>query len=110
MDWVVPQIFVFSLQTSKYGPLVTAALKRGGAEMTGIVIDVRLILKKALERNATGLIAAHNHPSGNLDPSDQDKKITRQLKEAGAIMEIPIIDHLIVTQSGYYSFADEVML
>jgi len=88
--------------------LASERLSMGG--MTGTVIDVRLILKKALERRATSLIACHNHPSGNLEPSDADKKITRQLKEAGAIMEIPVIDHIIVTQSGHYSFADEGML
>ena len=78
--------------------------------MTGTVIDVRLVLKSALEKYATSMIFCHNHPSGNLDPSDADKKITRQLKEAAAIMEIPVIDHIIVSQSGYYSFADEGML
>ena len=83
-------------------------LSMGG--VTGTVIDVRLVLKRALERHATSLICTHNHPSGNLDPSDADKKITRQLKDAAAIMEIPVIDHLIVTMSGYYSFADEGML
>jgi len=88
--------------------LASERLSMGG--MTGTVIDVRLILKRALERRATSLVACHNHPSGNLEPSDQDKKITRQLKEAAAIMEIPLIDHLIVTQSGHYSFADEGLL
>jgi DNA repair protein RadC len=83
-------------------------LSQGG--MTGTVIDVRLVLKFALEKHATSLIFCHNHPSGNLDPSDADKKITRQLKEAAALMEIPVIDHLIITQSGFYSFADEGML
>ena len=83
-------------------------LSQGG--MTGTVIDVRLVLKSALEKYATSMIFAHNHPSGNLDPSDADKKITRQLKEAAAIMEIPVIDHIIVTQSGYFSFADEGLL
>jgi DNA repair protein RadC len=78
--------------------------------MTGTVIDVRLVLKSALEKYATSLIFAHNHPSGNLEPSDADKRITRQLKEAAAIMEIPVIDHLIVTQSSYFSFADEGLL
>ena len=80
-------------------------LSQGG--LTGTVIDVRLVLKMALEKHATSLIFAHNHPSGNLDPSDADKKITRQLKESGKIMDIPLIDHLIITQGGYYSFADE---
>jgi DNA repair protein RadC len=83
-------------------------LSMGG--ITGTIIDVRLILKRALERRATSLVAAHNHPSGNLDPSDADKKITRQLKEAAAIMEIPVIDHIIISQSGYFSFADEGLL
>ncbi len=80
-------------------------LSQGG--LTGTVIDVRLVLKLALEKHATSLIFAHNHPSGNLDPSDADKKITRQLKESAKIMDIPLIDHLIITQGGYYSFADE---
>ena len=90
------------------GILGSEKLSMGG--ITGTIIDVRLVLKRALERRATSLVAAHNHPSGNLDPSDADKKITRQLKEAAAIMEIPVIDHIIVSQSGYYSFADEGML
>jgi DNA repair protein RadC len=83
-------------------------LSQGG--MTGTVIDVRLVLKFALEKYATSLIFCHNHPSGNLEPSDADKKITRQLKEAAALMEIPVIDHLIITQSGFFSFADEGLL
>lgn len=83
-------------------------LSQGG--MTGTVIDVRLVMKLALEKHATSLIFGHNHPSGNLEPSDADRKITRQLKEAAALMDIPVIDHLIVTQSGYFSFADEGIL
>jgi DNA repair protein RadC len=83
-------------------------LSQGG--ITGTVIDVRLILKLALEKHATSLIFCHNHPSGNLEPSDADKKITKQLKEAAALMEIPVIDHLIITQSGFFSFADEGLL
>ena len=83
-------------------------LSQGG--LTGTVIDVRLVLKMALEKHATSLIFAHNHPSGNLDPSDADKKITRQLKESAKIMDIPLLDHLIITQGGYYSFADEGIL
>ena len=88
--------------------IVSNKLSQGG--MTGTVIDVRLVLKSALEKYATSMIFCHNHPSGNLDPSDADKKITRQLKEAAAIMEIPVIDHIIVTQSSYFSFADEGFL
>ena len=81
---------------------------RGG--ITGTVIDVRLILKMAIEKHATALIFAHNHPSGNLEASDADRKITKQLKDAGVIIDIPLLDHLIITQNGYFSFADEGLL
>jgi DNA repair protein RadC len=90
------------------GILTSRKLSMGG--MTGTVIDVRLVLKSALDLHATSMILCHNHPSGNLEPSDADKKITGSLKQASAIMEIPVIDHLIVTQSGYFSFADEGLL
>jgi DNA repair protein RadC len=83
-------------------------LSQGG--MTGTVIDVRLVLKMALEKHATSLIFAHNHPSGNLEASEADRKITRQLKEAGVVLDIPLLDHLIITQGGYFSFADEGLL
>jgi len=83
-------------------------LSQGG--ITGTVIDVRLVLKMALEKHATSLIFAHNHPSGNLDASDADRKITKQIKDAGTIMDIPLLDHLIITQGGYFSFADEGLL
>ncbi len=83
-------------------------LSEGG--ITGTVIDVRRVLGMALEKHATSIIIAHNHPSGNLDASEADRKITRQLKEAGGLMEIPLLDHLIITQSGYFSFADEGLL
>ena len=83
-------------------------ISQGG--MTGTVIDVRIILKMALEKHATSLIFAHNHPSGNLDASEADRKITHQLKEAAAIMDIPLLDHLIITQTGHFSFADEGLL
>lgn len=83
-------------------------LSQGG--MTGTVIDIRLVIKMALEKHAISLIFAHNHPSGNLEASDADRKITRQLKEAAAIMDIPLLDHLIITQGGFFSFADEGLL
>jgi len=88
--------------------LTAKKLSMGG--MTGTVIDVRMVIKSALDLHATSMIFCHNHPSGNLEPSEADRKITRQLKEAGAMMEIPVMDHLIVTQSGYFSFADEGIL
>lgn len=83
-------------------------ISRGG--VTGTVADVRLIFKSALEQLSTAIIVCHNHPSGNLRPSEQDIQLTRRLTETGKIMEIPVLDHLIVTDNGYFSFADEGMI
>jgi len=80
-------------------------LSKGG--ITGTLVDVRLVFKMALELGATGLILCHNHPSGALIPSDADKQITRKLKSAGDSLEIKVLDHLIVTETSYYSFVDE---
>lgn len=81
------------------------ALSKGGK--TGTIIDIKLILKQALYDEASAIIIAHNHPSGNLQPSNEDIIITRKLKQASSLLEISLLDHIIVTQSGYYSFADE---
>ncbi len=78
--------------------------------VSGTVVDVRLVFKHAVENLASSVILAHNHPSGNLRPSTSDKTITRQLSDAGKILSIPVLDHLIVSDSGYFSFADEGML
>jgi DNA repair protein RadC len=78
--------------------------------MTGAVIDVRVLFQVALKAAATSIIMAHNHPSGNLEASDADKKISRSIREAGKIMEIPLIDHLILTSESFLSMADEGML
>lgn len=83
-------------------------VSKGG--LTSTLVDVRIILKKALELGAVGLILAHNHPSGNLRPSKSDIQITRKAKKAAAIMDIKLLDHLIVHGSEYYSFADEQLL
>jgi len=83
-------------------------VSKGGISST--VIDVRMILKTALEKYATSMILCHNHPSGNLTPSDADMQITRKIKEAGRIMEVQVLDHLIITQKNYYSFADNGIL
>ncbi len=80
-------------------------LSKGG--ITGTLVDVRIVFKTALEMGATGLILCHNHPSGTLIPSDADKHITRKLKLAGDSLEIKVLDHLIVTETSYFSFADE---
>lgn len=83
-------------------------LSKGG--ITGTLVDVRLVLKSALEVGATGLILAHNHPSGTLKPSEADKQITNKLKTAAESLDIKVLDHLIITEKAYFSFADESLL
>lgn len=80
-------------------------ISRGG--VAGTVVDTKIIFKLAVEHYASSIIICHNHPSGNLKPSEADLKITKNIKDAGKIMEIPLVDHLIITDNGYYSFADE---
>jgi DNA repair protein RadC len=75
--------------------------------IAGTVADPKLIYKHALEHLASAIILVHNHPSGNLKPSEADISLTRKLKQAGSFLEIPVLDHLIFTDHGYYSFADE---
>lgn len=75
--------------------------------MTGTVADVRKIYKSALEESATAIIIAHNHPSGTLRPSQADIQLTKKVKDGGNILDIKLLDHLIVTEKSYYSFADE---
>lgn len=78
--------------------------------VSGTVVDVRIILKKAISELASGIILVHNHPSGNLQPSSADKSITEKLKEASRLLEIKLLDHLIIAGNSYYSFADEAAL
>ncbi|SHI88947.1 DNA repair protein RadC [Arenibacter nanhaiticus] len=88
--------------------LFMGQLSKGG--ITGTLVDVRLVLKQALELGAVGLILAHNHPSGTLKPSVADKQITVKLKTASQVLDIKVLDHLIITQKEYFSFADEHIL
>jgi DNA repair protein RadC len=76
----------------------------------GTVVDPKMIFKRALEHNASGIVLAHNHPSGNLKPSDEDIKLTTKMTAAGSMLEIRVIDHIIIAGSSYYSFADEGLL
>lgn len=78
--------------------------------ITGTLVDVRLVYKTALEIFATSIILCHNHPSGKLAPSTADRELTRKLKDAGECLDVKVLDHVIVTQQGYYSFADEGIL
>ncbi|WP_375235604.1 DNA repair protein RadC [Winogradskyella sp.] len=83
-------------------------LSKGG--ITGTLVDVRLVLKQALEVGATALVLCHNHPSGTLKASEADKKITQKLKTAGLTLDIKVLDHIIITEKAYFSFADETIL
>ena len=83
-------------------------ISQGG--ISGTVIDVRLILKNALDRLASSLILCHNHPSGNLKPSEADIKITTKISEASRTMDIQLLDHIIIADNSYFSFSDEGMI
>ena len=79
-------------------------LSAGG--MAGTVVDIKFVLKTALDARAAAFVAIHNHPSGSLDPSPEDVTLTKRLQQAGQIIDLPLVDHLIVSERGYYSFAD----
>ena len=83
-------------------------ISKGG--ITGTIVDVRLICKSAIENNASGIIIAHNHPSGQIIPSKQDKEITIKLKSALILFDVSLLDHLIIGDLNYFSFADENLL
>jgi DNA repair protein RadC len=83
-------------------------VSQGG--ISGTVIDVRIILKTAIEKQASSIILCHNHPSGNTKPSENDSSLTNKLKDAGKLMDIAVLDHLIVTYNSYFSFADEGLM
>ncbi len=85
--------------------LAKEAISQGG--VAGTVADVKIIFKKALELLASGVILAHNHPSGSLSPSRADLDLTKKMKQAGDVLEVQVLDHLIITDAGYYSFADQ---
>ena len=80
-------------------------LSKGG--ITGTIVDVRLVFRLALENKAIGLILCHNHPTGSLVPSEADKQITNKIKLAGESLDVKVLDHLIITETKYYSFVDE---
>ena len=84
--------------------LWTEIMFMGG--ITGTLVDKRLIIKKALAGNSTGIIICHNHPSGAKQPSENDRRMTKELKEACKLLDISLLDHIIVTDDGYYSFSD----
>jgi DNA repair protein RadC len=89
-------------------PLTCQQLFKGG--ITGTVTDVRVVMKKALQWGATAMIVAHNHPSGALYPSENDKRMTKKLVSAAKTLDLTVLDHLIVTRSGYFSFSDQGLM
>ena len=83
-------------------------ISQGG--ISGTVTDVRIIMKNAITCLASGMIVCHNHPSGNLNPSDSDTKITLKIKEAGNLLDVQLLDHIIISDKDYYSFADNGLI
>ena len=105
-DWCEEVIMLCVNNSNK----VVGFYKISSGGMTGTVIDVRMIFTTALQCLATGIIIAHNHPSGTLQPSEADKNITKKIKEAGKFLDINILDHLIITDESYFSFSNEGIL
>jgi DNA repair protein RadC len=99
-------IAIFLNQANKI--LHNEVLSEGG--ITGTVVDPRILLRKALEHNAVSIILCHNHPSGNLNPSQADKQLTNKIKDAAKLLDITVADHIIVSSEGYFSFADEGLI
>lgn len=89
---------------------VTKKEKISAGGVSGTVVDSKLIFKKALDELASSIILVHNHPSGNIQPSQQDIQLTQKIKEAGRILDIPVLDHVIFTDQNYFSFVDASLL
>ena len=98
--------FKLMLLTRSNKVLGIASISKGG--INGTVTDVRIIMQYAIKANASGIIICHNHPSGNVQPSESDMKITRKIKDSGNLMDVQLLDHLVIVPEGmYYSMADE---
>lgn len=104
---IFESVFVIYLN-QKNVPIGWRKISQGG--ISSSIVDVRLVLVPALNCLASGFIICHNHPSGNLRPSEEDRKITKQLKEVGQIMSVKLLDHLILTETNFFSFADEGLI
>lgn len=103
-DLEIYESFFVLLLDRANNPIAWAKISQGG--ISGTTVDLRIILKYAIDVLASGVICAHNHPSGNLTPSNADIQVTNRLKAALETLEINLIDHLILTSNGYYSFGD----
>lgn len=100
----------FWMMTLNRSNCVINAYKISEGGITSTVVDQRRIFKMAIEDKSTGIILFHNHPSGNKKPSDSDNALTRKIKEGGKLLDINVLDHIIIAQAGYYSYADEGLL
>lgn len=104
LDLPTEQFWIILLNRSNY-VIKKRPISQGG--VSGTVADPKVIFKHAVDDLASGIILVHNHPSGNLKPSHADRQLTKKMVEAGKLLEIPILDHIIFTDNGYFSFADE---
>lgn len=102
IDWLEESIVLCLNRANK----VVGFYKLSAGGMNGVIMDTKVVFTVALNCGASSIVVAHNHPSGKLYPSEADIRITQNLKNAGEIMDIPLLDHIIVTDEGYYSFAD----
>lgn len=100
----------FKVMLLNRGNKVIGVYEASSGGLTGTVADPRLILATAIKSLAVSIILSHNHPSGNLKPSKADEELTQKIKVAAAYHDIRVIDHIIITSEGYYSFADEGLL
>lgn len=105
-DWTEEMILLCLNQANK----VIGYYKVSSGGMTGTVCDPRVVFTIALNCGATGLILAHNHPSGNLKASSADKEVTEKIKQGGKLLDIRLLDHIIITEDNYFSFADEGLI
>lgn len=105
-DWCEEFIILCLNNSNK----VVGFYKISSGGMTGTIVDIRMIFTTALNSLATSIILAHNHPSGKLEPSEADKNITRRIIEAGRLLDIKILDHLIINDESFFSFANEGIL
>jgi DNA repair protein RadC len=103
-DIEIYESFFLLLLNNQNQTLGYAKISQGG--ITGTVVDVRIVAKYVVDSLATGIILAHNHPSGNLKPSQQDIDITKKIKEAMKLFDVTVLDHIILTVDNFYSFAD----
>ncbi|MEI9943936.1 MAG: JAB domain-containing protein [Chitinophagaceae bacterium] len=100
----------FKILLMNRGNKVLGYVELSSGGVTGTVADPKLIFMAALKSNACAIIISHNHPSGNLKPSAADEQLTQKIKSAGQLLDISLLDHIIMTTEGYYSFADEGLL